>query len=77
VEDGSFVRLRNVQLGYTLPEAITGRIGIRSMRFYVAANNLITLTRYMGFDPDVGSGNPLFAGVDSGIFHKQELSWAV
>ncbi|WP_373520873.1 TonB-dependent receptor domain-containing protein, partial [Aquiflexum sp.] len=73
VEDGSFIRLRNVQVGYTLPEAITGRIGIRSMRFYVAANNLITLTRYMGFDPDVGSGNPLFAGVDNGIFPQARV----
>lgn len=73
VEDGSFVRLRNVQLGYTLPEHISGKVGIRSMRFYVAANNLITLTRYMGFDPDVGSGNPLFAGVDNGIFPQARV----
>ena len=68
VEDGSFVRLRNVQLGYTIPSAISQKIGIQSMRFYVAANNLVTLTNYMGFDPDVGSGNPLFAGVDGGIY---------
>lgn len=73
VEDGSFVRLRNVQLGYTLPEHISGKVGIRAMRFYVAANNLITLTRYMGFDPDVGSGNPLFAGVDNGIFPQARV----
>jgi TonB-linked SusC/RagA family outer membrane protein len=73
VEDGSFVRLRNVQLGYTLPEQLTGKIGIRAMRFYIAANNLITLTKYMGFDPDVGSGNPLFAGVDNGIFPQARV----
>ena len=68
VEDGSFLRLRNVQLGYTIPNAITKRIGVQHFRFYLAANNLVTLTRYQGFDPDVGSGNPLFAGVDSGIY---------
>ncbi|WP_425635872.1 SusC/RagA family TonB-linked outer membrane protein [Algoriphagus yeomjeoni] len=68
VEDGSFLRLRNVQLGYTIPNAITKRIGVQHFRFYVAANNLVTLTRYQGFDPDVGSGNPLFAGVDNGIY---------
>lgn len=73
VEDGSFVRLRNVQLGYTLPDQLTSKVGIRSMRFYVAANNLVTLTRYMGFDPDVGSGNPLFAGVDNGIFPQSRV----
>ncbi|UJP63753.1 SusC/RagA family TonB-linked outer membrane protein [Mongoliitalea daihaiensis] len=73
VEDGSFARLRNVQIGYTLPDAVTGKVGIRSMRFYIAANNLLTFTRYMGFDPDVGSGNPLFAGVDNGIFPQARV----
>lgn len=73
VEDGSFARLRNVQIGYTLPDSMTGKVGIRSMRFYIAANNLFTLTRYMGFDPDVGSGNPLFAGVDNGIFPQARV----
>ncbi|MBT0810337.1 TonB-dependent receptor [Litoribacter ruber] len=68
VEDGSFVRLRNVTLGYTLPRTLTENLKISSVRFYVAANNLFTLTRYMGFDPDVGAGNPLFAGVDNGIY---------
>lgn len=68
VEDGSFARLRNVQLGYTVPTALSQKMKIKSVRFYIAANNLVTLTRYMGFDPDVGSGNPLFAGVDNGIY---------
>ncbi|MCC5930339.1 MAG: TonB-dependent receptor [Cyclobacteriaceae bacterium] len=68
VEDGSFARLRNVQLGYTIPKALTERIGVGFFRVYVAANNLVTLTRYQGFDPDVGAANPLFAGVDNGIY---------
>lgn len=68
VEDGSFLRLRNVQVGYTLPGRVSQKIGMNYFRFYLAANNLLTLTRYQGFDPDVGSGNPLFAGVDNGIY---------
>lgn len=68
VEDGSYVRLRNVQLGYTLPSAWTGPLHIQSFRIYVAANNLLTLTDYMGYDPDIGSGNPLYSGVDNGIY---------
>jgi len=68
VEDGSFLRLRNIQMGYTLPNSLSRNLKISSVRFYVAANNLVTLTRYMGFDPDVGAGNPLFAGVDNGIY---------
>ncbi|MGY6559597.1 MAG: SusC/RagA family TonB-linked outer membrane protein [Nitritalea sp.] len=73
VEDGSFARLRNVTLGYTLPESVSGKVGVRALRVYVAANNLITLTRYMGFDPDVGAPNPLFAGVDNGIFPQARV----
>lgn len=68
VEDGSFARLRNVQIGYTLPYAFTEKFSVKSLRFYVGANNLITLTNYIGYDPDVGSGNPLFSGVDNGIY---------
>ena len=68
VEDGSFVRLRNLQFGYTLPSTLLRKIHIESLRVYVAANNLITLTRYMGFDPDLGSSSVLSAGVDYGMY---------
>lgn len=76
VEDGSFLRLRNVQLGYTLPTSVSQKIGMNYFRFYLAANNLLTLTRYQGFDPDVGSGNPLFAGVDNGIYPQAKTFMA-
>lgn len=69
VEDGSFVRLRNVQLGYTLPKTLTEKAKLSSVRIYVAANNLVTLTKYQGFDPDIGaSGGTLSAGVDYGFY---------
>jgi TonB-linked SusC/RagA family outer membrane protein len=68
VEDGSFLRLRNIQLGYSLPKTLLKRIKTENIRFYVAANNLLTLTRYMGFDPDIGSANALVAGVDFGFY---------
>jgi len=68
VEDGSFVRLRNLQFGYTLPSTLLRKIHIESLRVYVAANNLITLTRYMGFDPDLSSSSVLSAGVDYGMY---------
>jgi TonB-dependent starch-binding outer membrane protein SusC len=68
VEDGSFVRLRNLQFGYTLPSTLLRKIHVESLRIYVAANNLITLTRYMGFDPDLGSSSVLSAGVDYGMY---------
>jgi TonB-linked SusC/RagA family outer membrane protein len=68
VEDGSFVRLRNLQFGYTLPSTLLRKINVESLRIYVAANNLITLTRYMGFDPDLSSSSVLSAGVDYGMY---------
>ena len=68
VEDGSFVRLRNLQFGYTLPSTLLRKSHVESLRIYVAANNLITLTRYMGFDPDLGSSSVLSAGVDYGMY---------
>lgn len=69
VEDGSFLRLRNVQLGYTLPEDLVKKGRMSSVRVYVSANNLVTLTNYRGYDPDIGSaGGTLAAGVDYGFY---------
>ncbi|MFM7682115.1 MAG: SusC/RagA family TonB-linked outer membrane protein, partial [Bacteroidota bacterium] len=64
VEDGSFARLRNIQIGYTIPGKILRKIKVESLRFYLAGNNLLTLTKYQGFDPDISSPNALSAGVD-------------
>jgi len=68
VEDGSFARLRNTQLGYTLPRNWLTKAHVSSLRVYFAANNLVTLTRCQGFDPDVGSAGALASGVDFGIY---------
>ena len=53
VEDGSYVRIKNAVLGYTLPERLAGRLSARSIRLYVQGQNLITWTDYSGFDPEV------------------------
>ncbi len=69
VEDGSFLRLRNIQLGYTFPSAWLSQIQASYFRIYVSANNLLTITGYQGFDPDIGSnGGPLNSGVDYGFY---------
>lgn len=68
VEDGSYLRLKNAQLGYTLPNTIAEKIGFSQFRIYAAANNLLTFTKYRGFDPDLGSGSPLLSGVDFGFY---------
>jgi hypothetical protein len=53
VEDGSYVRIKNAVLGYTLPERLAGRLSARSIRVYVQGQNLVTWTDYSGFDPEV------------------------
>ena len=67
VEDGSFMRLRNIQLGYTFKGSALEKAKIRSARWYVSANNLLTITNYQGFDPEIGGG-ALSAGVDLGFY---------
>jgi hypothetical protein len=70
VEDGSFTRLRNLQLGYTLRGNMAETIGITNARFYIGAQNLLTITNYSGFDPEIGdrNQNPLLSGVDTGNY---------
>ncbi|HET8859198.1 TonB-dependent receptor [Marivirga sp.] len=68
VEDGSFVRVRNIQVGYNLPSNICERMNMTSMRIYIGSLNPFTLTKYMGYDPDISSANPLARGVDYGQY---------
>ena len=66
VEDASFLRLQNVQLGYTLPFKMGSRSS--SLRLYVSGNNLLTLTGYRGYDPGASSGAPIGGGIDYGFY---------
>jgi TonB-linked SusC/RagA family outer membrane protein len=70
VEDGSYVRLKNLSLGYTIPESITAKVRIRNLRVYVSAQNLLTWTNYTGFDPEVSRNgqNALNSGIDNGVY---------
>lgn len=56
IEDGSYLRLKNLTLGYTLPESLIKKASINSLRFYMSAQNLLTLTKYSGFDPEIQGG---------------------
>ncbi len=68
VEDGSFVRLQNVQLGYTFSNDASKNSMFDKFRVYVSATNLFTLTKYRGYDPTVGTGAPIGGGIDQGIY---------
>ncbi|NJO88325.1 MAG: TonB-dependent receptor [Chloroflexia bacterium] len=61
------MRLKNISIGYTLPKNITEFIKISKLRIYVAAENLLTFTKYSGFDPEIGGG--VFSnGIDYGVY---------
>ncbi|MEL6535687.1 MAG: TonB-dependent receptor [Bacteroidota bacterium] len=69
IEDGSYLRLRNVTLGYSLPASLLERAKIANLRVYVSGNNLVTFTQYSGYDPEIGANNsPLDVGVDRGFY---------
>ncbi|UOQ70234.1 SusC/RagA family TonB-linked outer membrane protein [Hymenobacter cellulosilyticus] len=65
LEDGSYIRLRNVQLGYTIPKSLTGKVpSLGSVRVYITGRNLFTITDYTGFDPEVTGTGFYSRGVD-------------
>ncbi len=68
VEDGSFLRIQNAQVGYTLPNSVIERMGVDKVRFYLSANNIFTFTKYRGYDPSASSGAPIGAGIDQGFY---------
>ena len=72
VEDASFLRLQSATIGYTLPESLTQKVHLRRVRVYVTGTNLLCLTKYSGYDPEVDTrrATPLTPGVDYSAYPK-------
>jgi TonB-linked SusC/RagA family outer membrane protein len=68
VEDGSFLRAQNLQIGYSVSENTLEKLGFDKLRFYTSVNNLFTLTKYRGFDPTVSTEDPVGGGFDIGFY---------
>ncbi|MFA6482429.1 MAG: TonB-dependent receptor [Bacteroidales bacterium] len=68
IQDGSFLRLRSLVIGYTFPQAFSQRIHVSEFRLYLKGNNLYTLTKFTGYTPEIGSGDVLANGIDTGIY---------
>lgn len=68
LEKGDFVRLRQLQLGYSLPKQVTQKIYLEKLRFYMSGENLFTLTSYTGIDPEFSRSSVLNAGIDNLIY---------
>ena len=68
VEDASFLRIQNIQVGYTFDQSTIAKIGMEKVRVYISANNVHTFTNYQGYDPSASSGSPIGAGIDKGFY---------
>ncbi|MFI5137981.1 MAG: SusC/RagA family TonB-linked outer membrane protein [Sphingobacteriales bacterium] len=73
IEDGSFLKCKNIKLGYHLPENILSKIYVHSIYVFANVTNAFTITKYTGMDPEIGSWNPLQAGWDSGYYPQPRV----
>ncbi|MCO6480104.1 MAG: TonB-dependent receptor [Phaeodactylibacter sp.] len=67
IEDASFLRVRNLQVGFTLPNSLMNNLRIRNLRIFIGGENLLTFTKYSGYDPEISSISP-FGTVDDGAY---------
>jgi TonB-linked SusC/RagA family outer membrane protein len=68
VENGSYLRLKNLQLGYTFRNMVLQKIKMNNLRLFVGGQNLFTVTGYSGLDPEIGSSDPKLTGIDQGFY---------
>jgi TonB-dependent starch-binding outer membrane protein SusC len=73
VEDGSYIRLKNIQLGYTFPVSSLEKLKVKKLRIYAGALNLLTFTKYSGFDPEVNETTLLERGFDRGTYPQSRM----
>ena len=67
LESGAFFRIKNLQIGYTLPQHLMSHFGLQKVRIYVSGYNLLTFTKYDGYDPEIGGGTTNY-GIDEGFY---------
>ena len=68
IENGGYLRIKNLQVGYVLPGSVLDKIGATNWRFYISAENLFTFTNYSGADPEIGAMSSTDIGIDRGIY---------
>jgi TonB-linked SusC/RagA family outer membrane protein len=68
VEDGSYMRVKNLVIGYTLPQQLVNKIGFVNCRIYLSGQNLLTFTKYTGMDPEIGGKSNVERVLDNGIY---------
>jgi hypothetical protein len=75
IEDGSFLRIKNISLGYTIPQKFSTKYGIQTLKVYTNIQNLVTFTKYTGFDPEIGQDtlDPYVFGLDNGRYPSPRI----
>ena len=68
ISSGSYMRIKQIQLGYTLANSITSKFGVGSLRAYISLDDYFTITKYKGLDPEAGSNDNARQGVDKGLY---------
>lgn len=68
LEDGSYIRLRNVRIGYTFPSTLSNKLRLTKARAYLSGTNLLTITKYSGYTPEIGGSDGFSSGIDLGIY---------
>jgi TonB-linked SusC/RagA family outer membrane protein len=74
VESGAYFRIRNIQIGYTIPQSLTNRINSSLIRFYLTAQNPFTFFGYNGFSPEIPGGSPSTQGIDYGVYPLSRIT---
>ena len=73
IEDGSYLRVKSLQLGYSLPKSLIDGVGLANLRIYASATNLFTFTQYSGLDPEIGTRGTLEIGIDRGFYPSPRI----
>ena len=73
IEDGSYLRVKSLQLGYSLPKSLIEGVGLANLRIYASATNLFTFTQYSGLDPEIGTRGTLEIGIDRGFYPSPRI----
>ncbi len=76
IEDGSYLRIKNIQIGYSFPKSLTELWGMDDVRAYFQVKNALTLTDYSGFDPEISVGGVLNTGIDYGTYPQPRI-WSL
>lgn len=78
VEDGSYLKIKSIQIGYTLPKKLLSKAGINRARIYLQGQNLFSFTKYSGIEPEIGAGGVLNEGVDAQLYpHAKSINFGL